>query len=124
MNIVVVGPVPSENSTRFMISISDKNGSLLRGVKRCEDTGRLVPYLKPEKLLIIIFSDFGVALQFKEGIEEASARAGNADDIVHGQDAPVERRGSHNGAGTGASAEGNESSTAGLPHPPRPMTVG
>ena len=55
-----------------MISISDKNGSLLRGVKRCEDTGRLVPY-KTRKF-DHYFQRLRCSIAIQEGIEEASAR--------------------------------------------------
>ena len=108
VNIVVAGPVASDNG-KFMISISDKCGGLLRvnfkiifcfwvlfymthgctfflftsiqGVKRCEDTGRLIEYLKPDKLLILLLNELDVALAFKAGLE-AVTTALVVDDLV------------------------------------------
>ena len=80
VNVVVVGPVALEGG-KFMISISDRDGALLRGVKRCEETGRLVVYLKPEKLLILIFTEFEPANRLKLGIEAACSECA-ADDVI------------------------------------------
>jgi len=68
VDVVVTGPAPSDGG-KYMISISDKNGGLLRGVKRCEDTGRLIEYVKPDKLLVLVFSDLETADIMKNGIE-------------------------------------------------------
>jgi hypothetical protein len=68
VDLVVTQPTLTDGN-KYMISIFDKNGGLLRGMKRCEDTGRLIEYLKPDKALTLVFSDLETAEIMKNGIE-------------------------------------------------------
>lgn len=53
----------------------------MRGMKRCEDTGRLIEYLKPDKSLILVFSDLDTAEIMKNGIEMVCIH-GTPEDVV------------------------------------------